>query len=369
MLGALGATDWVDGYLARRLGQVSEFGKVFDPTADRILFIVAIVAIMIDGSMPIWFGVAVLAREVLVGLMMVVATLVFKMERIDVTWLGKVATFLLMFAVPGFLMGNSDFPGRRLVRGRGVDPRHPWAGAQLLHGLRLHPRRCARGSPAIGQRRPRVLYRRPLEDGYGCTMNIPAELRYSTRPRMGPPRRQRGHDRHHRVRPGLTRRHRVRRGARRRTDGRRRGFVHRGREHQVGQRHLRTGVGLDRRRSTKRSTAQPELLNSDPYGEGWICTIEMSEPTRVRRSARCRRLPSPDRRLRGVTRERLRVLQSVRAPQPADERVLLELRVAARLARRSHGHADRDRSAAGRAGHRRRHRRSRSASCRPRSAC
>ena len=59
MLGALGATDWVDGYLARRLNQVSEFGKVFDPTADRMLFIVAIVAIMIDGSMPIWFGVAV----------------------------------------------------------------------------------------------------------------------------------------------------------------------------------------------------------------------------------------------------------------------------------------------------------------------
>ena len=111
MLGALGATDWIDGYLARRLNQVSEFGKVFDPTADRLLFIVAIVAIMIDGSMPIWFGVAVLAREILVGLMMVIATLFFKIDRIDVTWLGKVATFLLMFAVPGFLMGSSDFPG------------------------------------------------------------------------------------------------------------------------------------------------------------------------------------------------------------------------------------------------------------------
>ena len=115
MLGALGATDWIDGYLARRLNQVSEFGKVFDPTADRLLFIVAIVAIMIDGSMPIWFGVAVLAREILVGLMMVIATLVFKIDRIDVTWLGKVATFLLMFAVPGFLMGSSDFPGAGLA--------------------------------------------------------------------------------------------------------------------------------------------------------------------------------------------------------------------------------------------------------------
>lgn len=108
ILGALSATDWVDGYLARRLGQVSEFGKVFDPTVDRLLFIVAITAIMIDGAMPIWFGVAVLVREVLVGLMMVIATLVYGIARIDVTYLGKVATALLMFAVPGFLIGSSD---------------------------------------------------------------------------------------------------------------------------------------------------------------------------------------------------------------------------------------------------------------------
>ena len=43
LLGGLGATDWVDGWLARRLHQTSEFGKMFDPTVDRILFIVAIV--------------------------------------------------------------------------------------------------------------------------------------------------------------------------------------------------------------------------------------------------------------------------------------------------------------------------------------
>ena len=107
MLGVLSSTDWVDGYLARRLGQVSEFGKVFDPTVDRLLFVVATTAIIIDGSIPLWFAIAVLVREVLVGLMMVVATVVFKMPRIDVTYWGKLATFLLMFAVPGFLMGNS----------------------------------------------------------------------------------------------------------------------------------------------------------------------------------------------------------------------------------------------------------------------
>jgi cardiolipin synthase (CMP-forming) len=111
MLGALGATDWVDGYLARRLGQVSEFGKIFDPTVDRLLFLVATTAIIIDGSIPLWFGLAVLVREILVGLMMAIATVMFKMPRIDVTYWGKLATFLLMFSVPGFLMGNSDMPG------------------------------------------------------------------------------------------------------------------------------------------------------------------------------------------------------------------------------------------------------------------
>jgi cardiolipin synthase len=111
LLGALGATDWVDGYLARRLGQVSEFGKMFDPTVDRLLFVVALVAIIVDDAAPIWFCVAVLVREVAVGLAVAIATLAFGMERFDVTFLGKCATFLLMFAVPGFLMGSSDFPG------------------------------------------------------------------------------------------------------------------------------------------------------------------------------------------------------------------------------------------------------------------
>ncbi len=111
LLGGLSATDWVDGYLARRLGQVSEFGKKFDPTVDRLLFIVALVAIIIDGGAPRWFCVAVLTREVLVGASIAIATVFFSMARFDVTFLGKLATALLMFAIPGFLLGASDFPG------------------------------------------------------------------------------------------------------------------------------------------------------------------------------------------------------------------------------------------------------------------
>jgi cardiolipin synthase len=111
LLGGLGATDWVDGWLARRFDQVSEFGKVFDPTVDRLLFIVSIAGIIIDDAAPLWFVWLVVAREVVVGLAMAVATLAFKMQRFDVAYLGKVATFGLMFAVPGFVLGASDFPG------------------------------------------------------------------------------------------------------------------------------------------------------------------------------------------------------------------------------------------------------------------
>ena len=104
----LGATDWVDGWVARRFNQVSEFGKMFDPTADRLLFIVGLVAIMIDGSAPLWFCLLVIAREVLFGGTVAILTLFFKMERFDVTYLGKWATFLLMGVFPAFVMNASE---------------------------------------------------------------------------------------------------------------------------------------------------------------------------------------------------------------------------------------------------------------------
>lgn len=108
LLGALGATDWVDGYIARRFDQTSTVGKVLDPVADRLLFFTALVAILIDGCAPVWVCVAVLAREVVIS----VATLVLAAlgaRRIDVTRAGKTGTFLLMFAFPAFVAAASTF--------------------------------------------------------------------------------------------------------------------------------------------------------------------------------------------------------------------------------------------------------------------
>jgi cardiolipin synthase len=106
MLGILGSTDWVDGYLARRLDQGSEFGALFDPTVDRLLFLVAVPSVLLDGSIPWWIAVAVLFRETLVASGAVYLA-IRSVEPFAVTWEGKTGTFLLFFAVPAFLGANS----------------------------------------------------------------------------------------------------------------------------------------------------------------------------------------------------------------------------------------------------------------------
>lgn len=114
LLGGLGATDWVDGWVARRFKQQSDFGAVFDPAVDRGLFIVAVIAILVDNSMPLWFGGAVLIREILIASAMLIATM-FGMKRFAVNKWGKRYTFLLMFAVPLILLGQAEGAGSQYV--------------------------------------------------------------------------------------------------------------------------------------------------------------------------------------------------------------------------------------------------------------
>jgi cardiolipin synthase len=106
LLAILGCTDWVDGYLARRLHQVSTLGKVLDPTADRLLLGVGVVAILIDGSVPAWFGITVVVREAVVAAAAIILAAAGA-RRIDVQWAGKAGTFGLMVTFPFFLVGHS----------------------------------------------------------------------------------------------------------------------------------------------------------------------------------------------------------------------------------------------------------------------
>ena len=109
MFGCVVATDWVDGTIARRTGQVSELGKVLDPVADRLAIAAGIIALSIRGVFPVWAAVAIIARDVAVlgvGLFL----LSRRHLRIEVRWIGKVATFSLMVAVPAIAWGALSLP-------------------------------------------------------------------------------------------------------------------------------------------------------------------------------------------------------------------------------------------------------------------
>jgi len=109
LLAVLGATDWVDGWIARHFDQGSELGKILDPTADRVLLVAAAIALLTVG-LPTAVNVlliVVLAREVLVAVATVVLGLMGA-RRIDVLWAGKAGTLALMFAMPMFLIADAS---------------------------------------------------------------------------------------------------------------------------------------------------------------------------------------------------------------------------------------------------------------------
>jgi cardiolipin synthase (CMP-forming) len=109
LFGLVMATDWVDGWIARRTGQISELGKILDPTADRLAIAAGLIALVIRGVFPLWAALLVLVRDVVifgVGLFL----LARRHLRLDVRFIGKVATFMLMASIPGIAWGNLGLP-------------------------------------------------------------------------------------------------------------------------------------------------------------------------------------------------------------------------------------------------------------------
>ena len=108
------ATDWLDGYLARKLNQVSELGKLLDPLVDKVLVTGAIVALASKGVVPAWSVTAILFREFLVtGLRAVEAS---RGVIIAAGMLGKIKTVLQMVAI-GFLLYALNPAGSGVVPG------------------------------------------------------------------------------------------------------------------------------------------------------------------------------------------------------------------------------------------------------------
>jgi cardiolipin synthase (CMP-forming) len=109
LFGLVVSTDWLDGYIARRTGRVSDVGKMLDPTADRLAIAACLVALVVRGAFPLWAALLILVRDlavVVVGVLL----LVTRKVRIEVRFVGKVATFSLVVAIGLIAWGNLGYP-------------------------------------------------------------------------------------------------------------------------------------------------------------------------------------------------------------------------------------------------------------------
>lgn len=108
LFAVIACTDWVDGFLARRLNQVTQLGKTLDPVADRLMIASAVIAGLIAGIVPAVIGIALMAREVY---MAIVTFYVVSRKGgvLEVRWLGKLATFIVYLSIVWFYMAAIPF--------------------------------------------------------------------------------------------------------------------------------------------------------------------------------------------------------------------------------------------------------------------
>ena len=102
LLFALAAfTDWLDGYLARRLGQTTPFGTFLDPVADKLIVVTALV-LLIGAHASLWVtlpGVVIVGREIVISALREWMAEMNRRGLVAVSWLAQVKTALQMVAI------------------------------------------------------------------------------------------------------------------------------------------------------------------------------------------------------------------------------------------------------------------------------
>ncbi len=101
-----GTTDWVDGYVARRMNSVSRLGELLDPFADRLYILATLIGFTLREVVPWWLTTALLLRELVLG----VALLVLRRHGYGpppVHYVGKTGTFVLLAAFPVLLLAEA----------------------------------------------------------------------------------------------------------------------------------------------------------------------------------------------------------------------------------------------------------------------
>jgi cardiolipin synthase len=124
-----GFTDWLDGKLARWLDQGSRLGALLDPAADRLYIICTLVALALREVVPVWLVALLLGRELVLGVMLLVLRR-YGYPPLQVHYLGKAATLLLLYAFPVLLIADGQ--------GRLAEIAGPFAWALTIWGTALY---------------------------------------------------------------------------------------------------------------------------------------------------------------------------------------------------------------------------------------
>ncbi len=104
-----GFTDWLDGYLARRLNQTSKLGEILDPVADRLYILAAVIGLLYRDIIPLWVAVLLPLRDLFLwGLVPFLRTRGY--SALPVHYLGKAATAALLYSFPMLFLGDGDGP-------------------------------------------------------------------------------------------------------------------------------------------------------------------------------------------------------------------------------------------------------------------
>jgi len=102
-----GVTDYLDGYVARRLGQNSRIGALLDPIADRLFILAVVVGLALRDVIPWWVAILLPLRDLLMwGLVPFLRSRGY--TALPVHFLGKAATFNLLYAFPLLFLGSGD---------------------------------------------------------------------------------------------------------------------------------------------------------------------------------------------------------------------------------------------------------------------
>ncbi|HLK75998.1 MAG TPA: CDP-alcohol phosphatidyltransferase family protein [Streptosporangiaceae bacterium] len=111
-----GATDWLDGKIARALNQGSRLGQVLDPAADRLYIAATLVALAVRGIIPWWLLAVLALRELVVGGALTVLKRRAGFGTLQVSLVGKAATLCLLYAFPLLFLGDHPGWGGTLAR-------------------------------------------------------------------------------------------------------------------------------------------------------------------------------------------------------------------------------------------------------------